>query len=206
MGLEVRRVLRLLLVWFVALAVCLCAGRALADVPVCRTDFVSIGESIEAGSLEAASPTASISRELFYGSLSSPAKSARLGGLTRDTSWQAASVDDIDGALDLIPDGPDILLTPVGDGAVAGTGPVVGLHPLVTTGHLEPDSPLGDNTSWGIRPVGGTSLPGVGGSMVIHFTGATSNRLETAPVPGAVFLAALGFGLVGIARIRGRGC
>ena len=206
MGLVVRRMLRLLLVWSVALAVWLCPGRALADIPVCRTNFVNVGESIEAGSFEVVSRTASISRELFYGSLSSQDKSTRLAGLARDASWEAASVDEIDDALDLIPDGPDILLTPVGDGTVTGTGSVVGMHPLVTTGHLDPDSPLGGNTSWGIRPVGGNSLPGVDGNMVVHFTGATSNRLETAPVPGAVFLAALGFGLVGIARIRGRGC
>jgi hypothetical protein len=205
-GLEVRRVLQLLLVWSVAVTVWLSTGRALADIPACRTNFANVGESIETGNLEVVPRTASISRELFQASSSSPDKSTRLAGFARDASWEAASIDEIDDALDLIPDSPDILLAPAGDGAVAAAGSIVGLQPLVTTGLLDPDSPLGESTPLGIRPVGGSSLPGVDGNMVVHFTGATSNRLETAPLPGAVFLAALGFGLVGIARIRGKGC
>jgi len=190
----------------VSVACCMVAvDRAQANIPVPRTESVNSGDWRDRDTVGSASQVASISRELLDNSLITEQDVLTLPAFAKTLSWEDATVAELSDAVDFVPGTPDTLLASVDDGRDVKVGRLAVMRPYVSSDPAL-GSLTGTDTSSGIRPIDGNSLPGIEQGSVTRFTGATSNRLETAPIPGAVLLAAFGIGLVGIARMKGWVC
>ena len=206
MSLGIQRVARSCFALATLVACCLAVvDRVQANIPVSRAESLDIGDWRDRDTVGGVSQVASISRQLLDNSLATEQDALTLPAFARTLSWEEATVAELSNSVDFVPDTPDKLLASVDDGRDVKVGRLEVMRPYVS-GEPALGSLTGTDTSSGVRPIDGNSLPGIGQGSVTRFTGATSNRLETAPVPGAVLLAALGIGLVGIARMRGWVC
>lgn len=206
MSLDIRRARRASFVLAVASAcTVVLADRAVASIPMSRTDIVSVGDLRAADSVSGVSRIAAISQELLSTTMSTEQEFVPLSGFANSLVWEGATASELSDALDFIPDSPDKLLASVGETTETKIVRAASTRRVVT-GDPSLGSLSGDDVSTGLRPVGGDLFPGLDVDSVTRFTGATQNRLETVPVPGAMLLAAFGIGLVGIARFRGWVC
>ncbi|MGD2109134.1 MAG: hypothetical protein PVI86_07055 [Phycisphaerae bacterium] len=189
--------------------VCACLGaladRTSASIPARSSDIANVGELGAAASVDGAARIGTISDRLLTDTLTTTPTDTFLPGFAGSLEWDDTTTSQLADVLDFVPDNPDKLLASVGDDALTNYAKV---GRLMTTRSGTVDSPplgslTGSDTTSGPRPIGGDGSTDLGVGTVTRVTGSTSNRLETAPVPGAALLAALGIGLVGIARFRG---
>lgn len=179
--------------------------RAVASITTSRTDVVRVADFGATNTVSSVSRVSTISEALLDSRVSAEQELVILPDLAKSLLWEDASASELSDALDFLPDSPDKLLASIDDNTTIKIGRATAMRP-VALGEPSLGSLSGDDTSTGIRPIGGGSVSRVDVGSVTQFPGATSNRLETAPVPGAVLLAAFGIGLIGIGRLRGWVC